>query len=96
MDPTGLTNPEWTEIGELLTNLWMMVAAVIFLATNILIGHIFIPSLVATGQIPENAQRARPVFYVLALAAFAVGLFLLLQVIDLAGVLDRIWDDYWI
>ncbi len=96
MDPTGLTNPEWTEIGDLLTNLWMIVASVIFLSTNIIIGHIFIPSLVASSQMPESAQRARPVFYVLALIGFGVGLFLMFQVIDLAGVLDRIWDDYWI
>ena len=96
MDPTGLANPEWTEIGETLTMLWLVVASVVFLATNVIVGHIVIPSLVASGQIAANAQRARPVFYALALAGFAIGVFFFVQVIELAGVLERIWDDYWI
>ena len=96
MDPAPLANPEWLDIGKLLTALWGMVALVVFLATNVLIGHIFIPSLVASGHIPEQAQKTRPVFYVLALASFGATLFLLSEVVDLAGVLRIIWEDFWI
>jgi hypothetical protein len=96
VDPAPLANPEWLDIGKLLSTLWGMVALVVFFATNILIGHIFIPSLVASGHLPEQAQKTRSAFYVLALASFGASLFLLSEVVDLAGVLRRIWEDFWI
>ena len=96
MDPAPLANPEWLDIGKLLTILWGMVALVIFFATNILVGHIFIPSLVASGHLPDNARKTRPAFYILALASFGATLFLLSEVVDLSGVLRRIWEDFYI
>ena len=96
MDPAALGNYEWTEIGKLLTNLWIMVGLIVFLATNLIIGHIFIPSLVASSHIPDTAQKSRPVFYALAILAFAAAVYILVQVISLSDVLSRIWDDYWI
>ena len=96
MDPAPLANAEWLEIGKLLSSLWGMVALIVFVATNILIGHIFIPSLVASGHLPDVAQKTRPMFYVLAIAAFGGTIFLLSEVVELAGVLRRIWEDFWI
>ena len=96
MDPASIGISEWSEIGYLLTRLWLMVLFVVLFATNMLFGHNFIPSLVATGDIPRRAQKARPVFYALAIICFAVAMFFLSQVVDSAGILRRFWADYWI
>ncbi len=96
MDPAPLANSQWSDIGSLLTGLWLMVGLVVFIASNVLIGHIFIPSLVASSHIPSGLQKARPAFYVLAVIGSFVTLFVLIQVIGLADVLDAFWPDYWI
>ena len=96
MDPAGLANFEWSEISKLLINLWIMVALVVFFATNLIIGHIFIPSLVASSHIPEKMQKARPAFYALAIISFAATIFVLTIVIDRAGVIREIYETFWI
>ena len=96
MDPTPLANPEWTDIGNLLAGLWIIVGLIVFMATNVIIGHIFIPSLVASYHLPSQLQKARPVFYALAIAAFGLAVLVLVLVIDLADVIARIYETYWI
>lgn len=96
MDPASLASPEWIDITNLLTNLWLVVGLVVFLSTNVMIGHIFIPSLVSSNHISDVAQKARPVFYGLAVASFGVLAYLLTRIISQASVLERIWDRYWI
>jgi len=96
MDPAPLTNFEWTEINRLLTNLWIMVALVIFFSTNLLVGHILIPSLVASYDLPSSIQKTRPGFYILALAGFIAVIGVLVVTIDLADVIPTIFDTYWI
>ena len=96
MNPTALTNFEWTEIGRMLTTLWVVVIFIVLFASNMLLGHNFIPSLVASQHIPDSFQKVRPVLYGLAIIFFGLAVFFMIQVINLAGVLDRIWADYWI
>ena len=96
MDPAGLSGVEWTDIDRLITGLWLMMGLVLFFVTNLLIGLVFIPSLVSSYHLPSAAEKARPVFYVLGLASFAAAIGLLVRVVDLADVIDRIYPDYWI
>ena len=96
MDPTPLTSSEWSEIGKVLTSMWLMVALVIFFCTNLLVGHILIPSLVASHHLPDSLQRARIGFYALGIAGFAATLFVLTMAIDAAGVIADIFETYWI
>ena len=96
MDPAAIGGPQWSQIGALLTNLWIVVLLVIVSATNILLGHNFIPSLLATGDLPASAQKARPILYAAALVTFVLALFFLAQTVDLAGVLRDFWANYWI
>ena len=96
MDPAGLGNFEWTEIGSLLTYLWIAVALILFFATSLLVGHIFIPSLVDSFHLPPGFQKTRPVFYLMATVFFGLMLVVLYLAIDLSDVLARFWDDYWI
>ena len=49
-------------------------------------------SAIAQAVASEHAKHG----YALALVGFVVGVFFFVQAIELAGVLERIWDDYWI
>ena len=96
MDPAPLANSEWTDIGMLLTSTWCLAGFVVLLAANMLVGHIFIPSLVASHHVPSSMQKARPIFYAAAVLAFAGAMFDLYKVIDLADVIERFWVNSWI
>tara|TARA_Y100000758_G_scaffold188569_1_gene134377 strand:- start:503 stop:808 length:306 start_codon:yes stop_codon:yes gene_type:complete len=96
VDPTTPTFAAWADIGDLITGMAVMVGLVVFFSTNMLIGHIFIPSLVASSHIPEKLQKVRPVFYALAVISFAATIFVLTIVIDRAGVIRDIYETFWI
>ena len=96
MEPSAIGSAQWREIGDLLTSLWVVVLLIVLFATNVLIGHNFIPSLVASSHLPRSTQKTRPAFYALAILSFALALFFLSRVVDLAGVLRDFWPDYWI
>ena len=96
MDPSGLASPEWSDIGKLLRYVWIMAGLVVLAGVNMTIGHIFIPSLVATFHLPQILHKTRPVFYGLAVALFGAAVFFLILAIDRSDVLSRFWDDYWI
>ena len=96
MDPAPIDSAMWNEIGSTLSFLWLVVLFVVLFATNMILGHNLIPSLVASRHIPDKMQKARPIFYALALASFGLALFFLSEVVDSAGVLRLFWADYWI
>ena len=96
MDPAALGGSEWSEIGKLLTNLWLVVFFIVIFATNMLLGHNLIPSLHASGHIPDVFQKTRPAFYSLAIVSFGLAMFFLARVVDNAGVFRDFWPDYWI
>ena len=96
MEPAALGSYEWNEIGKLLIVLWILVLFVVLFATNIIVGHNMIPSLVASGHLDIIWNRTRPVFYVGALICLGLALFFLSLAVDLAGVLRSFWADYWI
>ena len=96
MDPVGLANSEWAEIDKLLISLWCVTGFVVLFAANMLAGYIFIPSLVASFHLPSVAQKARPLFYVVAVISLAAAVFELVRVIEFSEVLSKFWDDYWI
>lgn len=96
MDPQPIGPAEWAQLGDMLTSLWFVVLFVVIFAANMIIGHNIIPSFVASGHIPNSWQRTRPAFYLVAIISIGLAAFFLIQVIDLASVLQGIWDNYWI
>ena len=96
MDPSALGRAEWSELGSLLTNLWIVLAFVVSFAANMLVGHNLIPSFVATQHISREFQKARPVFYAFAIASFLLALFFLSRVVEFAGVLRDFWPNFYI
>ena len=96
MDPSPISSAQWTEIGQLLTSLWLMVAFIVLFAASMLIGHNSIPSLLATQHLPQSARKLTPVFYGFAVVSFGLAMFFLSRAVDSAGVLRGFWPDYWI
>ena len=96
MEPAPLGAFEWSEIGKLLTSLWFMVLFIVLFAASMLIGHNSIPSLVASGHLARSWEKARVPIYAVTFTCFGLAMFFLVQVVDLAGVLRRFWEDYWI
>lgn len=96
IDPAVIGPASWSELGSLLRSLWLAVLFVVLFASNMILGHIMIPSFVMSGHVPDSFRKARPVFYALAIISFALAMFFIFRAIDFAGVLRNIWPDYWI
>ncbi len=96
MDPSAVSGGEWIEINNLVSSLWLMVGLVLFFVTNLVVGLVFVPTLVASYHIPPKAHKVRPVFYALALTSFAGAVALFVRVFDLAGLLEHVYPTYWI
>lgn len=88
MDPDFITRADWSNIGDFLLGLLFVPGLAIFFAINMLVAHALIPSLVASGHIPEDFNKARPVFYTIAFAAFAG---IVSYVIFVALIADDSW-----
>lgn len=96
IDPHVIGIESWSELGSLLRSLWLVVLFIVLFASNMILGHIMIPSFVMSGHVPESFSKARPPLYVLAVLCFAVAMFFLSRAVDFAGVLRNFWPDYWI
>ena len=97
LDPAVTGPASWSELGSLLISLWRAVLFIVLFASNMILGHIMIPSFVMSGHIPDSFRKARPVLYVLAIICFALAAFFIFRASGFAmSVLDSIWPDYWI
>ncbi len=96
MDPRVIGPESWSELGSLLKSLWLAVLFIVLFASNMILGHIMIPSFVMSGHIPESWRKARPPLYALAVISFVIAMFFLSRAVDFAGVLRNFWPDYWI
>ncbi len=96
MDPAPIGPASWSEIGKMLSTLWIVVVFIILFAANWILGHNFIPSFVASEHIPRSWQKARVLFYGAAVVSFGLALFFFTRVVGFAGVLQNFWADYWI
>ena len=96
MDPAPIGPASWSEIGKMLSTLWVVVVFIVLFAANIILGHNLIPSFVQSDHIPRSWQKARVFFYGAALASFGIAMLFLLRVIEFGGVLRNFWADFWI
>lgn len=96
IDPIALGADSWSQLGTLLKSLWLAVLFIVLFASNMILGHILIPSFVDSGHIPDTFRRARPPLYALAILCFAVAMFFISVAIREASVLRNFWPDYWL
>ena len=96
MDPEVLAHPQWSELGHLLTNLWIMVAFIVFFATNLLIAHNWLQSFIRSRHLSDGLSKTSPVFYAVAISSFGAAMYMLSRGVDHAGGLRDCWPNYFI
>ena len=96
MDPAPIGSASGSEIGKMLSTLWIVVVFIVLFAANIILGHNLIPSFVESEHIPRSWQKARILFYGAAIASLGVAVFFFSRVVGFGGVLENFWADYWI
>ncbi len=96
MDPAFVANPVWSDIGKLLMFLWVFLLLVIIFASNLLLAHVLIPSLIGTKHLPERLQKLRPPFYGVAILAFVGVVFVIIRVADLAHILEKVYPKWFL
>lgn len=96
MEPAPMGIAEWSQVGNALAWLWAVVIFVILFAANMIVGHNLIPSFVASRHIPQSWQRVRVAFYAAAVICFAIAVVSAARAIDQAGVLQKVWPNFWI
>ncbi|MBI4233180.1 MAG: hypothetical protein HY686_01925 [Chloroflexi bacterium] len=100
MDPQAITNADWSRIGPLLKFLWLYLLFIIGFASSILLAHIVLPSLIATGDLPEivrqRAEKLRPLLYLTALIALLGALAWMGNAVARAGLIAHIYERWWI
>jgi|TARA_B100001971_G_scaffold9020_1_gene7395 hypothetical protein len=96
LDPGTIGPESWSELGSLLRSLWLTVLFVVLFASNMLVGHNMLPSLIESGHVPKSWQKVRPVLYAGAIISIGLASFFVSRAIEFAGVLRNFWPDYWI
>ena len=95
-DPSAIGSFEWSELGKLLHNLWFYLALIVVFAFTMLTALAIIPSLVSTRQLPAAASHFSFTLSLAALAFLGLGITLMIYTENVARVLGRIYDRWWI
>ena len=96
MDPAPIGPASWAELGIMLRSLWLAVLFIVLFASDMILGHIMIPSFVMSGHVPAGMSKLRLPLYAVSVICFVVAMFFISQAIIHARVLRDIWPDYWI
>lgn len=96
MDPSFITAADWIDYRDLVSYLWLFPILGFVFAISILVGFGIIPSLVNSKELPEKAQRIRPLLYLSAVGALAGFVAILFVARDLARVIEETYLRWWI
>jgi hypothetical protein len=89
MDPAFIDQATWQAIVALIVaSLWFTILA-IGAALLLLVAHAVLPSLIATAQLPIQANWLRPVLSLLALGVAGFGILNLVSAVGLAVAVVR-------
>tara|TARA_Y100001960_G_scaffold209407_1_gene218704 strand:+ start:2263 stop:2598 length:336 start_codon:yes stop_codon:yes gene_type:complete len=111
MDPITVTGSHWAEISQFLNFMFYSVGVVIIIATNLLVGYIFIPSLVDSEDSPlsviNGAKLENPKFvsfllkiqktcYAICIISSFALIYLLYTAFSALPVVKEIYNAIWI
>ncbi|MEE9198616.1 MAG: hypothetical protein V3U26_02340 [Dehalococcoidia bacterium] len=97
MDPNFITRSDWADIGDFLLGLLFVPGLMIAFAFSMLIAHALIPSLVASGHIPQDYNKLRPVFYIIAFAALlGVISYVVFVALNADNSFGEVWSRWWV
>ena len=96
MDPNVISSLDWIKYRDLVSFLWLFPIMIFVFSTSILISFGIIPSLVESKEIPEGAQRLRPLLYLSAIGAITGFVVALIIARDMAGIIENTYPRWWI
>lgn len=95
LDPTTITGAQWHEINQRLAYFWIFLAAMAGFGFSFLMAHAVIPSLVFTRDLPDQATRARKLFYAGAAGLFAIAVVFLVLALGVFRTIREIYPRWW-
>ena len=95
-DPSFISDVSWAEIGNWLHALWIFFLLILVFGFSFLVAHAVIPSLVATGDLPQRFMKMRRLAYGLALVTFVVAMVFLSFAVADTELLGDVYDRWWI
>jgi len=97
LDPRFIGPEAWAEISVFVTNIWLFVVSIIIFASNMLIGHNAIPSLVTSRHLSSSWLKIRPPIYGVAVIAFGAALYFVFTALQGGrSAIKLIYPDFWI
>ena len=99
MDPNAPNHVDWRATSHLLRWLWLIMIFAAGFATHLVLAHAIIPSLLATGHIPdglrEKVRKARGPLYITAIIILGTIAFWFAKATDGAHEMRNFWDRFW-
>ena len=96
MDPEFITTSHWAGISTTLRFLWLYWLFMIGFASNMLLAHAIIPSLISSGQLPEAIGRVRPMLYLGAAGILGIAIIFFVFSVANADIIGEFWGRWWI
>lgn len=100
MDPSQLSHVNWSDTGSILHFIWLIVIFVILFAAVMVMAHAVMPSLLASGHVPEGlrnfVRKQRAPMYLTAIALLGVVAFWFYKATNAAHEIRLIWPRDWI
>jgi hypothetical protein len=95
--PNYITASDWAALGGLLTPFWIIAIGIFGFAGNMLFAQAIIPSLKATGELPDpRIVKLRPPLYAAAIASLALAISAVFVMFSRVGLLGEIYGRWFI
>ncbi|MCE2462375.1 MAG: hypothetical protein J4F46_00440 [Dehalococcoidia bacterium] len=95
-DPAAIDAILWSEIGDWLHWLWADFFVIVILAFTFLTTHAIIPSLVASGHLPERFMQLRRPMYAGVAVLIALAMLFLTWTVNNSYLLENLYNRLWI
>jgi hypothetical protein len=96
VDPASITAADWSNVGDWLHWLWAYFFAIVILAFTFLTAHALIPSLIASGHLPREANMLRPPIYFGAIVIAGLATLFMVWTVDNSHLLEQVYNRFWI
>ena len=96
VDPASITAADWSNVGDWLHWLWAYFFAIVIIAFTFLTAHALIPSLIASGHLPREANMLRPPIYFGAIVIVGLAILFMVWTVDNSYLLEQVYNRFWI
>ena len=95
-DPGAITAFDWLQIGKWLTRIWIYFFLVVGFSATFLTAHALIPSLIASGHLPKEANMLRLPIYGGSIIMVALAILFMVWTVGNTYLLEQVYNRSWI